>query len=202
MLNIYFFILKIEKIKATKTANTHIILPAIKDFKSMSEINMKNLSFLKSNEEIVTYNFKTNSQFANIQTSEIYLNKNIKTKYKPLTNININAEFYETEITRPSSPDAKSEEHYYFLINSCIKTEMISEMPIELIEKIKYFTNRDSLAIKYFKVAESYLTEVKYLYNWSIKKSILDYLLRDDQESKRLRIDLKKVIFYFNFKIN
>jgi len=168
----------------------------------MSERNMKNLSFLKSNEEIVTNNFKSNSQFATIQTSEIFLNKNIQTKYKPLTNINNNAEFYETEITRSSSPDAKSEERYYFLINSCIKTEMISEMPIELIEKIKYFTNRDCLAIKYFKVAESYLTEVKYLYNWSIKKSILDYLLRDDQESKRLKIDLKKVIFYFNFKIN
>lgn len=69
---------------------------------------------------------------------------------------------------------------------------MIYQMNNDLIKKIKKSVDRTDLVMKYNSLSELYLNEVKEHYKWSVKKSIVDYVLRNENEQKRLNVSLKK----------
>ena len=100
-------------------------------------------------------------------------------------------EFIEQETFEPIS--LESQQRYAFLIENCIQNEMINEISNDLLMRIKSRTNCAHLLNKYAQLADEYLSQVSQSYKWSIKKSILDYVLRNDREQARLNVKLNKV---------
>lgn len=135
-----------------------------------------------------------------LNDTAILYDKDIRTNYKPLGRIKKRNEYETTEIklSRPSSPDSSSAERYYFLIETCIKNEIIFQLTDKLKTEIKNRVGQISLMAEYESEMEAHLKEVNDNYCWAIKKSIVDYVLRDENEQKRLKLNMKKKVTFLN----
>ena len=101
-------------------------------------------------------------------------------------------------LSRPNSPDELSKQRYIFLLENCLEDKSIlnritQETKLNILNLI--VTSGMNIE-KYNKLIESCFQEANEYFNWSFKKSIIDYVLKDDAEQKRLDVKMiKKVGF-------
>ena len=123
----------------------------------------------------------------------------IRSNYEPLANIHskeTSRDFETVELIEFDSFQIKSPEcqqRYAFLIENSFRKETFNEISYELMLKIKKRINRDDLLEKNVNLANDWLNQMNQSYKWSIKKSILDYVLKNENEQSRLNIKLNKV---------
>lgn len=100
-------------------------------------------------------------------------------------------------LTRPNSPEEASRQRYFTILNDSIKEPMLSRLTPDAIERIAKSVNRIDLIGKYATTSvRLFRADVERHYLWSIKKAIIDYVLRDEEEQRRLGIGMiKKVSF-------
>ena len=94
-------------------------------------------------------------------------------------------------LTRPSSPTEESEQRYYFILNESIKDTMLAGVSVETINNIESRLNSEILQNIKSSIIDNFKTEIRNHYIWSMKKCILDYILKQEDEQKRLGIKLK-----------
>ena len=100
-------------------------------------------------------------------------------------------------MSRPSSPDILHQERYYHVLNNCVKEEMINQVSEASLQNIKKLTKRSDLLEKYKKSREAFLDQTQH-YVWAIKKSIVDYILKEDKEQERLGVTLVRKVCYWS----
>ena len=93
-------------------------------------------------------------------------------------------------LTRPSSPDEKSEEIYYSILNESIKENMVSEVSSESLGNIEARLNTRILTNAKEETVETFRRDVKAHYVWSMKKCIFDYILKEEDEQTRLGVKI------------
>jgi hypothetical protein len=99
-------------------------------------------------------------------------------------------------LSRANSPDLSSESRYNLILDDCILESMLTNLTCEQIEHIKFRVNKDDLIAMRSKLCEDYLNDVHKHYIWSMKKSIVDYILREEEEQKRLGIKIQHKVFF------
>lgn len=93
-------------------------------------------------------------------------------------------------LSRPSSPEKLSEQRYFDLVNNCISDDMISSLANELIESIVERVNNLELIQNRKDSVLLFKKDIYAHYYWSMKKSILDYILKNKEEQIRLGLNM------------
>jgi hypothetical protein len=93
-------------------------------------------------------------------------------------------------LTRPNSPAESYKQRYFSVLNDSIKESMLSSLTHETFSSILKLTNRSVLVDKYAGLVERYRLDSEKHYHWSLKKAIIDYVLKDEEEQARLGIKL------------
>ena len=115
-------------------------------------------------------------------------------------------------LTRPNSPiDDIHRQRYHTVLNESIKETMLSRLTHESIERITTAVNRPDLINRLSNSVRRFKGDVERHYIWAMKKAIMDYVLKDEDEQKRLGIKmiskvllktrvLRKIFFGFEFE--
>ncbi|XP_029639148.1 dynein heavy chain 3, axonemal-like isoform X2 [Octopus sinensis] len=86
-------------------------------------------------------------------------------------------------------PSAQDLQRYYYYIENGIKSGMLAPAPEEWFEKIDQMIPKSlTTGIKLSKLKIELLAEVTHDYMFSLRKAIVDYILKDPREKKRLHI--------------
>lgn len=105
-------------------------------------------------------------------------------------------------LSRPDSPTKQSESRYLFLINNCLDgTDTFNKITTESLSNIEELVNfKFDLTQRHVKTFQECIQEAHLFQEWSIKKSVMDYILKDENEQKRLGIQMKnKVTCLFKY---
>lgn len=100
-------------------------------------------------------------------------------------------------LTRPNSPEKneENEQRYYRILNDCIEEDMLAQLSPDILNKIEKLIKKDDLIQKNSKFYYSLKQDIAKHYLWAIKKSIIDYVLREESEQKRLSIKIIEKVF-------
>lgn len=100
-------------------------------------------------------------------------------------------------LSRPNSPEKTYQERYYTILNDCIKENMLSEISNETMGNIERRVNNYDLIKNTGEHAVVFRSEINKHYFWSMKKSIIDYILKEENEQKRLGVVMKPKVSLF-----
>ncbi len=105
-------------------------------------------------------------------------------------------------LSRPESPVEESSERYSHLIENCM-SELVNTIPDEVVGNIVGFVDVSGAALsgKQPGVFVSTFEEVQRIYDWSIKKGIVDYVLKDGRERERLHVAVKAKVGWLFFSM-
>ncbi|XP_014782749.1 dynein axonemal heavy chain 3-like [Octopus bimaculoides] len=93
------------------------------------------------------------------------------------------------EKSRYGEPSAQDLQRYYYYIENGIKSAMLAPAPTEWFEKIDQLIPKSlTTGIKLSNLKIELLAEVTHNYMFSLRKAIVDYILKDPREKKRLHI--------------
>ena len=162
---------------------------------SLNYFNFNELNTCSSNESSFE---KSDEMIDNNMASRLLIYDSGNWETSDVLNVEFQTWFTSTHgLSRPQSPEMSSEERYYFLINNCITENMIYNLPDEQVKQIIKKCAKEDLIKKYEDILKLYLDEAFKHFSWSIRKSILDYLLKDKEEQSRLGLTMiDKVICY------
>lgn len=93
-------------------------------------------------------------------------------------------------LTRANSPNKQTFDRYQKLVNDSIAESMLFPLSNQVIERIKMRVNKQKLIEQHDKLVTNFQISIKQHYTWSIKKSILDYVLKDEIEQERLGVKI------------
>lgn len=135
-----------------------------------------------------------NNSIANIKKKHALLDKNFDFNQISLefdTDLKLIPWYTSTYgLTRANSPNKQTSNRYQKLVNDSIAESMLFPLSEEVIERIKTKVNKQKLIDQHDKFVNSFETSIKDHYIWSIKKSILDYVLKDEIEQERLGVKI------------
>ncbi|CAF0857841.1 unnamed protein product [Brachionus calyciflorus] len=194
----------------TTNQNNLIKLPKIDYVQNKS---FRNLKFIKSSKTFVTKNKRDHSLPNKIeQLFSNVLNKTEKENTKKKNSLDLNSipkedvilllndnnynidflPWYTSTLglTRPNSPDINTQQRYNSLLMNSINESMIYPLTNELLTKIKQRVNNFALINNLRDMVEKYEKDIGEQYTWAIKKSILDYIVKDKSEQERLGIKM------------
>ncbi|KAG8578269.1 hypothetical protein GDO81_010439 [Engystomops pustulosus] len=92
-------------------------------------------------------------------------------------------------LSRPASPNEGHLHRYYRLIEESIDPCMVSPLSVKWLQGIYSYIPAELCKV-WSKSLQDLTKEVQENYTYAIKKSILDYILLDPMEQKRLRIEM------------
>jgi hypothetical protein len=145
----------------------------------------------------------------NIQKSNDVINHSVRSnsyKLPELTNRAIDSieldyyPWYKSTLglSRPDSPLEIHQTKYNSFINESIDESMLVKFTNQTFLNILIKVNRPKLMTnKYEAQLKELRTEIENFYTWSLKKSIFDYLLKDEEEKERLSLRVVKKVFSF-----
>jgi hypothetical protein len=135
-------------------------------------------------------NKTTPSKLQNHESDSFYSRQNHKLDKQALK-VTFAPWFVSTQgLTRSSSPVEESEQRYFSILNESIKDSMLAEVNDETLENIESRVKRQLLESVKSSFVENFESEIRSHYMWSMKKCILDYILKEENEQKRLGIKL------------
>lgn len=103
-------------------------------------------------------------------------------------------------LSRPESPAEESMERYNHLIENCLDDmNLLNEIPNQMVSNIinNIVVVNGDVSERHPKVFVSVFEEVQKDFDRSIKKGIMDYVLKDEKEQERLNISMKPKVSYF-----
>lgn len=93
-------------------------------------------------------------------------------------------------LSRPCSPTLETMDRYYHLLNNCVNKIHLADLSKDWILNMQKQISNKSL----FQVHKDYMKlfyeDMHENYYWSIKKAIVDYILKDEEERMRLGVDV------------
>ncbi len=91
-------------------------------------------------------------------------------------------------LSRPCSPSFETSERYYHLLNNCINKLQLADLPKDWILNMHKKIPNKNLFDLHKDYMKSFNEDMHENYYWSIKKAILDYILKDAEEQKRVGV--------------
>lgn len=125
------------------------------------------------------------------QTSRMFFSKQDLNLEKLALNVQFMPWFVSSHgLTRPGSPVPESEQRYFSIINESIKDTMLSEVSFETIENIKARIDKELLDSVKLESIQQFESQIRKHFTWSMKKCILDYILKEEDEQRRLGVKI------------
>ncbi|XP_070559259.1 dynein axonemal heavy chain 3-like isoform X5 [Ptychodera flava] len=97
-------------------------------------------------------------------------------------------------LSRPATPNEKELDRYYSLIEHSIEPYMVAPLSREWIQGSLNLVPKALKCESLREAVRNVTEEVRFYYTQSVKKAMLDYILKDDKEQERLGIHLPEKI--------
>lgn len=97
-------------------------------------------------------------------------------------------------LTRPNSPQEEHRQRYQTILNKSINEPMLSRLESDVLDRMTRRANRADLVEKLAKSVRLFKSDAERHYLFSMKKAIIDYVLKDEDEQKRLGIEMTKKV--------
>ena len=94
-------------------------------------------------------------------------------------------------LSRPCSPADETIDRYYHLLNHCVNVSQIAELPQDWVLNMHKQIQKKSLLETHKVYMKTFYQDMHENYFWSLKKAIVDYILKEVEEQERLGIKIK-----------